>query len=198
MAQRTHPHLTSPRGVRAALRSDKPAKYERAAKGSLVDAVEPQIRQQLALDPKMPATVNAERIGWTNSLTILKDRLRVIRPEYVGIDPADRIVRKPGESAQMDLWFPATPDGSSSRLRPNRENSRNNYQRGSIFRRLKGVRFHPPLTRDCGEDQDAGDGHDNLCRGHGREASTFRRYLLRSQPRRGVSSVRFFENRLIR
>jgi len=94
--------------VRVALRSDEPPKYERARKGSLVDAVEPQIRQQLALDARMPATVIAERIGWTNSLTILKDRIRQIRPEYVGIDPADRIVRRPGESAQMDLWFPAT------------------------------------------------------------------------------------------
>ena len=32
----------------------------------------------------------------------------MIRPEYAGIDPADRIVRRPGESAQMNLWFPAT------------------------------------------------------------------------------------------
>lgn len=93
--------------VRAALRCDEPPKYQRVSKGSLVDAVEPQVRQQLALDPKMPATVIAERIEWTHSLTILKDRLRQIRPEYVGIDPADRIVRRPGESAQMDLWFPA-------------------------------------------------------------------------------------------
>ncbi|MBM7369562.1 transposase [Gordonia hydrophobica] len=94
--------------VRAALRSEEPPAYRRASKGSLVDAVEPQIRQQLTLDAQMPATVIAERIGWTNSLTILKDRIRQIRPEYVGIDPADRIVRAPGESAQMDLWFPAT------------------------------------------------------------------------------------------
>ncbi len=94
--------------VRAALRSDAAPKYTRPSKGSLVDAVEPQIRQQLTLDPKMPATVIAERIEWTNSLTILKDRIRQIRPEYVGIDPADRIVHKPGESAQMDLWFPET------------------------------------------------------------------------------------------
>jgi len=94
--------------VRAALRSEKPPKYERASKGSLVDPVEPQIRAQLALDPRMPATVIAQRIGWTNSMTILKDRVRVIRPEYVGIDPADRVVYRPGESAQMDLCFPAT------------------------------------------------------------------------------------------
>lgn len=94
--------------VRSALASDGSPKYARPAKGSIVDAVEPQIREQLRLDARMPATVIAERIGWTRSLTVLKDRVREIRPEYVGIDPADRIVRRPGESAQMDLWFPAT------------------------------------------------------------------------------------------
>jgi hypothetical protein len=47
--------------------------------------------EQLRLDAKMPATVIAQRIGWTRSLTILKDRIRQIRPEYLGVDPADRI-----------------------------------------------------------------------------------------------------------
>lgn len=102
--------------VRSALRSDGPPKYSRSRRGSLVDAVEPQIRQQLMLDPKMPATVIAERIGWENSITILKDRVREIRPEYVGVDPADRLEHRPGESAQMDLWFPETkiPTGFGS------------------------------------------------------------------------------------
>lgn len=54
----------------------------------------------------MPATVIAQRLGWPHSLTILKDRIRQIRPEYVGIDPADRLVHEPGEAAQLDLWFP--------------------------------------------------------------------------------------------
>lgn len=54
----------------------------------------------------MPVTVIAERIGWTRSMTVLKDRVRAIRPEYVSVDPADRIVHHPGASAQMDLWFP--------------------------------------------------------------------------------------------
>ena len=92
--------------VRSALASDTPPRYQRAGKGSFVDAAEPDVRKLLALDAKMPATVIAERIGWEHSLTILKDRIRQIRPEYAGVDPADRIVREPGESAQMDLWFP--------------------------------------------------------------------------------------------
>jgi transposase len=66
--------------VRRALARDAPPKYERPAKGSLVGAVEPAVRELLAGCPTMPATVIAERIGWSRSLTILKGRVRVLRP----------------------------------------------------------------------------------------------------------------------
>ena len=92
--------------VRVALRSDGPPKYSRAAKGSVVDGFEPQIRLLLKDWPTMPATVVAERIGWPYGMTTLKDRLRVVRPDYVGVDPADRISHVPGDSIQCDLWFP--------------------------------------------------------------------------------------------
>ena len=49
--------------VRRALAADRPPKYERLATGSLVDEVEPQIRELLQSWPTMPATVIAERIG---------------------------------------------------------------------------------------------------------------------------------------
>ncbi len=49
--------------VRKALAADSPPRYSRPAKGALVDAVEPQIRQLLGQWPTMPATVIAERIG---------------------------------------------------------------------------------------------------------------------------------------
>ena len=42
-----------------------------------MDAVEPQIRELLERWPEMPATVIAERIGWTRGLTVLKDRIQV-------------------------------------------------------------------------------------------------------------------------
>lgn len=93
--------------VRSALASDGPPKYQRAGKQSLVDAAEPEVRKLLMVDARMPATVIAQRIGWQHSLTILKDRVRQIRPEYAGVDPADRLVHEPGVAAQMDLWFPA-------------------------------------------------------------------------------------------
>jgi transcriptional regulator with XRE-family HTH domain len=95
--------------VRAALTSDRPPKYERAPRPTLADGVEAQVRAVLAEFPRMPATVIAQRIGWAHSMTTLKDRVRAIRPEYVGIDPVDRVVYQPGEIAQCDLWFPAPP-----------------------------------------------------------------------------------------
>jgi len=95
--------------VRAALRADAPPSRERGPRGSLVDKVEPQVRALLAEYPRMPATVIAERIGWTHSLTILKDRVRELRPLFAPPDPADRIEYAPGELAQCDLWFPPVP-----------------------------------------------------------------------------------------
>jgi transposase len=92
--------------VKRALAAEEPPKYRRAGRGSIVDAVEPQIRQLLEEFPGMPATVIAERIGWTHSLTVLKDRIRVLRPHYRPVDPASRTSYQPGELAQCDLWFP--------------------------------------------------------------------------------------------
>jgi hypothetical protein len=44
-----------------AVASDRPPRYERPAKGSIVDAAEPRIRELLKAYPAMPATVIAER-----------------------------------------------------------------------------------------------------------------------------------------
>ena len=107
--------------VAKALASDRPPKYERAPAGSVVDAVEPRIRLLLAQFPTMPATVIAERIGWTRSLTVLKDRVRELRPLFAGVDPTDRVEYDPGEVAQCDLWFPpvAIPvGGGQERILP--------------------------------------------------------------------------------
>jgi transposase len=92
--------------VKRALAAEEPPKYRRAGRGSIVDAVEPRIRELLEEFPDMPATVIAERIGWTNSLTVLKDRIRVLRPYYKPVDPASRTTYQPGERAQCDVWFP--------------------------------------------------------------------------------------------
>jgi transposase len=92
--------------VRAALRADRPPKYERVGRASIVDEVEPRIRELLQAFPTMPATVIAERIGWTRSMTVLKKRVAELRPVYLPPDPASRTAYVAGEIAQFDLWFP--------------------------------------------------------------------------------------------
>jgi len=92
--------------VRAALASDAPPRYERGAVGSLVDGFEPRIRALLAEFPSMPSTVIAERIGWTNSSSVLRARVARLRALYAPTDPADRTVYAAGEIVQCDLWFP--------------------------------------------------------------------------------------------
>jgi transposase len=95
--------------VREALRSDVPPRYERAPSGSKVDAVEPAIRALLRECPSMPATVIAERVGWQHGLTVLKDRVRELRPLFAPPDPCQRTCYRPGELAQFDLWQPDAP-----------------------------------------------------------------------------------------
>lgn len=92
--------------VYKALESSGPPKYQREPKGSIADEYVPEIHKLLKDTPRMPATVIAERIGWEHSMTVLKDRIRELRPLYTGVDPADRLVHHPGEAAQFDLWFP--------------------------------------------------------------------------------------------
>jgi transposase len=92
--------------VRAAIASDRPPKYERPARGSIVDAAEPRIRELLKAYPTMPATVIAERIRWDRSIRVLRDRVAELRPVYLPPDPASRTAYEPGEIAQCDLWFP--------------------------------------------------------------------------------------------
>jgi len=92
--------------VRAALASDGPPKYVRKPAGSAVDVVEPRIRELLRAYPRMPATVIAERIGWTRSIRTLSSRVAELRPAYLPPDPASRTSYVAGEIAQCDLWFP--------------------------------------------------------------------------------------------
>ncbi|MFG1678517.1 IS21 family transposase [Micromonospora sp. NPDC049282] len=92
--------------VKRALASDEPPRYRRAAKGSIVDAVEPQIRALLAEFPDMPTTVIMERVGWTRGKTVFCDRVQQLRPLFRRPDPSQRTEYLPGELAQCDLWFP--------------------------------------------------------------------------------------------
>lgn len=86
--------------VRAAIRSAGPPRYARAGRGSIVDAVEDAIRRELAACPTMPVTVVAERIGWTRGLTVLRERVRELRPVYQPPDPYQPVTSCRGDDAR--------------------------------------------------------------------------------------------------
>jgi transposase len=92
--------------VARAVASDRPPKYERPAVSTSFLAFEPAVRQLLKETPDMPATVIAERVGWTGSITWFREHVRRLRPEHRPIDPSDRLTWLPGDAAQCDLWFP--------------------------------------------------------------------------------------------
>lgn len=89
-----------------AVASSAPRKYERSATVTSFAPFEARVRALLAEFPEMPATVIAERVGWTGSITWFRDNVRRLRPEHRRPDPADRLWWAPGDAAQCDLWFP--------------------------------------------------------------------------------------------
>lgn len=102
--------------VRTAIRSEAAPEFKHQPRPSAVDPFETEIRRLLSEHPRMPVTVIAERLDWSRGMTILKDRVRELRPLFVPPDPCGRTEYRPGELAQWDLWFPPTPvpleDGS--------------------------------------------------------------------------------------
>lgn len=92
--------------VAKAIASADPPEYSRSPVITSFEPFEVQVRQLLAATPSMPATVLAERVGWTGSATWFRQNVAVIRPDYAPTDPADRIVYHPGDQVQCDLWFP--------------------------------------------------------------------------------------------
>jgi transposase len=92
--------------VRNALAAEAPPAYRRQQRSSVVDPVEPRIRELLQACPTMPATVIAERIEWPYSIRTLSTRVAELRPIYVPSDPASRTSYVAGEIAQCDFWFP--------------------------------------------------------------------------------------------
>ncbi|GAA4898966.1 IS21-like element ISMbo1 family transposase [Tessaracoccus lubricantis] len=90
-----------------AVASDGPPKYDRKPKtATSFTPFEAQVRYLLEETPDMPATVLAERVGWTGSIRWFRDNVNRLRVEHRRIDPADRLDWAPGDAAQCDLWFP--------------------------------------------------------------------------------------------
>ena len=89
-----------------AVASDAPPRYERRVETTSFTPFEATVRGLLEDDPDLPATVIAERVGWTGSITWFRANVKRLRPEHRKIDPADRLVWEAGDAAQCDLWFP--------------------------------------------------------------------------------------------
>ena len=89
-----------------AVTSQAPPRYERAPAESSFAVFEPRVRTLLKLNPDLPASVLAERVGWQGSESWFRENVARLRPEHRPVDPADRLSWEAGDSAQCDLWFP--------------------------------------------------------------------------------------------
>jgi hypothetical protein len=92
--------------VSRTVKSSSPPRYARVSGPSAFDPFEGHVRQLLAEFPAMPASVIAERAGWPGSASWFRKKVAGLRVKYAPKDPADRIVCRPGDQAQCDLWFP--------------------------------------------------------------------------------------------
>lgn len=103
-----------------AVASSAPPKYVRRVEATSFSPFEARVRELLEEFPDLPATVLAERVGWSGSITWFRENVRRLRPEYRRPDPADRLVWAAGDAAQCDLWFPPTriplEDGTAAML----------------------------------------------------------------------------------
>jgi hypothetical protein len=71
-------------------------KYVRApAAETSFTPFEPRVRALLTEHPDMPATVLAERVGWSGSPSWFRENVARLRPEQRRADPADRLVWSP-------------------------------------------------------------------------------------------------------
>ncbi len=92
--------------VDRALAADRAPTYSRAPSGSSFDDYAARVRALLTTTPTMPATVLAERVGWSGAASLFRAKVAAIRSEYLPPDPADRLMHEPGFQVQCDLWFP--------------------------------------------------------------------------------------------
>jgi hypothetical protein len=114
---RSQEQLDAVVGGQGGVASQAPPKYELRSASTAFTPFEQAVKQLLAKTPDMPATVIAERVGWTGSITWFRDNVRRLRPEHRPVDPSDRLTWLPGDVAQCDLWFPPkkTPCGGLDR-----------------------------------------------------------------------------------
>jgi transposase len=86
-----------------------PPRYERERRPSLLDPYKAKIAELLALDAEAPATVildHLRRRGYGGGITILKDYVQKIRPEFLLAQGHQRTTYLPGEIGHGDWWEP--------------------------------------------------------------------------------------------
>jgi transposase len=89
------------------LARDGPPRYARAPAGSMLDPFKDEIRRMLADDPDVAATVVLERIrrsGFAGRITIVRDFVATVRPEFARAAAFQRTSYLPGEIGQVDWW----------------------------------------------------------------------------------------------
>ena len=85
----------------------EPPKYERRPAGSMLDPFKNEVRAMLAEDPAVRATVILERLrrsGYAGGISILRDWVRTVRPEFAAAASFQRTTYLPGEIGQVDWW----------------------------------------------------------------------------------------------
>ncbi|MCC5947078.1 MAG: IS21 family transposase [Nitriliruptoraceae bacterium] len=89
------------------LARDGPPSYVRAPAGSMLDPFKDEIRRMLADDPGVAATVVLERIrrsGFEGRITIVRDFVAKVRPQFAAAQAFQRTSYLPGEIGQVDWW----------------------------------------------------------------------------------------------
>lgn len=91
--------------VTRALESDEPPRYQRVPRGSKLDPYKPKIHALLPDDPKLSRVRLLELIqedGYPGTISILRDYLREVRPQYLPPPVYVRTEYRPAEYAQID------------------------------------------------------------------------------------------------
>jgi hypothetical protein len=103
--------------VKKALAADGPPAYRRQPQGSVVDVVEPRIRELLRACPTMPATVIGERIEWPYSIRTLSARVAELRPVYFAAGPV--VAHHLSGRGDRAVRFLVPADQAAGRVRAN-------------------------------------------------------------------------------
>jgi transposase len=74
-----------------AIASEGPPRYERAPAPTSFTPFEVRVPQLLSVTRDMPATVLAERVGWTGSIRWFRDNVTRVGGDHRRVDPADRL-----------------------------------------------------------------------------------------------------------